>query len=86
MGNYDAMTFAEAMLIVQGYNDRIIFQYKQTRLLMFMMAKMWGDAKKSPKSPEDLWPLPGDKVTKQMDNDEIAEMFRKLKEKEKGNE
>jgi hypothetical protein len=50
---------------------------------MFMMAKMWGDPKKVPGSPEELWKLPGDAATGPTEAD-IAEMFRKLRSKEQG--
>ena len=73
------MTFGEAVLLMRGYNDRLIGQYKQTRLLMFMMAKMLGDPKKTPATPEQLWPLPGDTQAGQMSENEIAAMFEKLK-------
>ena len=78
------MTFREVSLIISGYTDRVVNQYRQTRLLMFMMAKMWGDPKKSPKTPEDLWQLPGDEVKEQMNEDEIAAIFEKLKMEQDG--
>jgi hypothetical protein len=78
------MTFREVSLIISGYADRVVNQYRQTRLLMFMMAKMWGDPKKSPKTPEDLWQLPGDEAKGQMNEDEIAAIFEKLKMEQDG--
>ena len=78
------MTFREVSLIISGYTDRVVNQYRQTRLLMFMMAKMWGDPKKSPKTPEDLWQLPGDEAKGQMNEDEIAAIFEKLKMEQDG--
>lgn len=85
VSGYEAMTFAEVMLVLKGYNNRLLNEYRQTRLLMFMMAKMWGDPKKGVKTPEELWPLPGDKeVGKQMTADEIAALFEKLKNKDNG--
>jgi hypothetical protein len=78
------MTFREVSLIISGYADRVVNQYRQTRLLMFMMAKMWGDPKKSPKTPEDLWQLPGDEAKAQMNEDEIAAIFEKLKMEQDG--
>lgn len=77
---YDGMTFSEVMLAIRGYNDRLLNDYRQTRLLMFMMAKMWGDPKKGVKSPEEMWPLPGDE-NKVMDKNEIANLFENLKRK-----
>jgi hypothetical protein len=78
------MTFREVSLVISGYADRVVNQYRQTRLLMFMMAKMWGDPKKSPKTPEDLWQLPGDEVKGQMNEDEIAAIFDKLRQENDG--
>jgi hypothetical protein len=75
---YDAMTFSEVLLTMKGYNERLLTQYRQTRLLMFMMARMWGDPKKGAKTPEELWPLPGDEVAR-MTEDDIAKMFDRLK-------
>jgi hypothetical protein len=48
---------------------------------MYMMARMWGDPNKSPRTPEDLWELPGDEKKGQMSESEIAEMFKSLKQK-----
>lgn len=79
------MTLVEVLLLIKGYNERLIGQYRQTRLLMFMMSRMWGDPKKGPKSPEELWPLPGDSETSSgMSKDEIAELFERLKNKDNG--
>jgi hypothetical protein len=78
ISGYDGLTFSEVMLILKGYNDRLLNEYRQTRLLMFMMAKMWGDPKKGVKSPEELWPLPGDE-NKAMTEDEIGDLFDRLK-------
>jgi hypothetical protein len=69
-------------LIIEGYSERLIHDYRNTRLIMYMMAKMWGDPKKSPRTPEDLWELPGDKKKGQLNADEIADIFEKLKQKD----
>jgi hypothetical protein len=79
--NYAAMTFREVMLVIQGYSDRMVHDYKNTRLIMYMMARMWGDPKKAPATPEELWKLPGDEPTGPSEDD-IAEMFRKLRSKD----
>jgi hypothetical protein len=79
--DYPSLTFREVMLIVRGYEDRMVHDYKNTRLLMYMMARMWGDPKKAPATPEDLWKLPGDEPTGPSQQD-IAEMFRKLRAKQ----
>jgi hypothetical protein len=81
VADYDAMTFSEVLLVMKGYNERLLGQYRQTRLLMFMMARMWGDPKKGVKTPEELWPLPGDEVGR-ITEDDIAKMFDKLKKKD----
>lgn len=79
------MTLVEVLLLIRGYNERLVGQYRQTRLLMFMMAKMWGDPKKGPKTPEEMWALPGDEQQKAgMDSNEIADLFERLKNKENG--
>jgi len=76
------LTFAEVLLLIEGYNNRIVHDYRNTRLIMYMMARMWGDPNKSPRTPEDLWQLPGDDVkSSQMSESEIAEMFKSLKQK-----
>ena len=69
-------------MIIEGYSERLIHDYRNTRLIMYMMAKMWGDPKKSPRTPEDLWELPGDEKKKQLNADEIADIFEKLKQKD----
>ena len=81
ISGYDSLTFSEVMLVLKGYNERLLNDYRQTRLLMFMMAKMWGDPKKGVKSPEELWPLPGDEK-KAMKAEEVAELFERLKGKD----
>jgi hypothetical protein len=68
-------------LLIEGYNNRIVHDYRNTRLIMYMMARMWGDPNKSPRTPEDLWELPGDEKKGQMSESEIAEMFKSLKQK-----
>ena len=78
ISGYDSLTFSDVMLVLKGYNDRLLNEYRQTRLLMFMMAKMWGDPKKGVKSPEELWPLPGDE-RKAMKEQDIADLFERLK-------
>lgn len=66
-----------------GYAERMLNQYRQTRLLMFTMTRLWGDTKKPVKSPEALWPLPGDDAAAGMPTkDDIAAMFDKLKKKD----
>ena len=70
------------LLIIDGYNNKVVHDYRNTRLIMYMMARMWGDPKTSPRTPEDLWELPGDDVKSgQMSSDEIADLFNKLKQK-----
>ena len=46
--------------MIKGHEARRIDDYKQTRLLMFTMVRLMGDPKSAPKTPEQLWELPGD--------------------------
>lgn len=75
------MTFRDVVLVIEGYASKMMHNYRNTRLVMFMMAKMWGDPKKSPASPEEFWKLPGDDETGPTEDD-IAQMFRNLRTKE----
>ena len=79
--DYDALTLRETMLIIEGYQERILQGYRQTRLLMFMMVRLWGDPKKAPDHPEDLWRLPGEE-DQRMSEADIAAIFAKLRAKE----
>lgn len=72
------VTPREFHLMVQGFRNRRIDQYKQNRNLMFIMAKLWSS--KPPSKPQDLWELPGD-VVEEHSEDEIAKLFEALKEK-----
>lgn len=64
-------------LMLNGFKQKKVDQYKQTRLLMFTMVKLMGDPKTSPKTPETLWPLPGDEDPK-VDEQEYREIFKRL--------
>lgn len=44
---------------------------------MFTMVRLMGDSKTAPKTPEALWPLPGDEVQKPT-NEEYREIFNRL--------
>jgi len=63
--------------MLNGYQRKKIDGYKQTRLLMFTMVKLMGDPKSSIKSPEQLWELPGDDITK-FNEEEYREIFKRL--------
>jgi len=65
-------------LMLNGFKQKKIDQYKQTRMLMFTMVKLMGDPKTSPKSPEALWSLPGDKNAN-IDEEEYREIFKRFK-------
>jgi hypothetical protein len=67
------------MQIIEGYNDRVIQSYKQTRLLMFTMARLLGDAKKVPSTVEEFWTLPGDEVSATASEDQMKAIFDNLK-------
>jgi len=46
-------------------------------MLMFTMVRLMGDPKTSPKTPEELWNLPGDEAPK-IDEEEYREIFKRL--------
>jgi hypothetical protein len=63
--------------MAEGYNEKKIDHYRQTRMLMFTMVRVWAD--KGPKTPEELWPLPGDKEKITEDETKsLLERFAKL--------
>jgi len=64
--------------MIEGYNETKIDNYRVARILMFTMVKLMGDSKNGPKSPEALWPLPGDKRDNGLDQDEIKKLFERL--------
>lgn len=64
-------------LMLNGYQDKQVDTYRQTRLLMFTMVRLMGDPKTAPKSPEALWELPGDEK-QGMSEDEMREIFKRL--------
>lgn len=67
--------------MIEGYNDSKTDTYRVARILMFTMVKLWGDSKSGPKTPEELWPLPGDEIQNNLDQDEIKKIFERLAEK-----
>lgn len=79
MSDYDSLTLREVMLVMQGYQDRMLHDYRNTRLLMFMMLRLWGDPKKLPDTPEDMWRLPGEDVNA-MTTADIDAIFAKLRQ------
>lgn len=64
--------------MLKGYEDRKIDSYKQTRLLMFTMARLMGDPKSAPKTPEQMWKLPGDEDIAEIKEEEYKEIFKRL--------
>ena len=62
----------------KGHESKRIDEYKQTRMLMFTMVRLMGDPKTAPKTPEQLWELPGDEVTTKVDEEEYREIFKRL--------
>jgi len=65
--------------MVNGHKAKKVDDYRQTRLLMFTMVRLMGDSKSAPKTPEALWPLPGDEVgAAGVTEDEMREMFKRL--------
>jgi hypothetical protein len=64
--------------MIKGYEDKKIDSYKQTRILMYTMVRLMGDPKSAPKSPEQLWQLPGDEDMSQINEEEYREIFKRL--------
>lgn len=46
---------------------------------MFTMVRLMGDPKTAPKTPEQLWELPGDDIAGNIDENEYREIFKRLK-------
>ena len=63
--------------MLNGYQDKQVDNYRQTRLLMFTMVRLMGDPKTAPKSPEALWELPGDEK-QGMSEEDMREIFKRL--------
>ena len=64
-------------LMLKGHQEKKVDDYRQTRLLMYTMVRLMGDSKTAPKTPEELWELPGDEVKKPTD-EEYREVFNRL--------
>jgi len=64
--------------MLKGYEERKIDGYKQTRLLMYTMVRLMGDPKTAPKTPQQLWELPGDVDESKIDEEEYKEIFKRL--------
>jgi hypothetical protein len=64
-------------LMIRGHQEKKLDTYRQTRMLMFTMVRLMGDSKSAPKTPEALWPLPGDEDSKPTD-EEYREVFNRL--------
>jgi hypothetical protein len=73
-------------LMIEGYNETKVDNYRVARILMFTMVKLLGDSKSGPKSPESLWPLPGDEDQNLINDEEVKQLFERLAEKEKQNQ
>jgi hypothetical protein len=77
--DFYAMSPRHLSLMLKGHQDKKVDTYKQTRLLMFTMVRLMGDPKTAPKTPEQLWELPGDEEgANVMSDDEIKEIFKRL--------
>lgn len=44
---------------------------------MFTLVSLLGDSKNRPKSPEELWPLPGDAKDAKVNDDDLREFFNR---------
>jgi hypothetical protein len=64
--------------MLNGHNTSKVDQYKLVRMLMFTMVRLMGDPKTAPKTPEQLWELPGDEVVTKIDEEEYKEIFKRL--------
>lgn len=66
-------------LMLDGYQVKKFDNYKLIRLLMFTMVRLMGDPKTAPKSPQELWELPGDENDGNvLSDDDIKELFKRL--------
>lgn len=65
--------------MIKGFEDKRVDEYKQTRLLMFTMVRLMGDPKTAPKTPEQLWQLPGDEIVTEVDEEEYRQIFKRLR-------
>jgi len=45
---------------------------------MFTMVRLMGDPKTAPKTPEQLWELPGDENTSKVNEEEYREIFKRF--------
>lgn len=63
--------------MIQGHQDKKVDTYRQTRLLMFTMVRLMGDPKTAPKTPEQMWELPGDE-SNVVSDDELRDIFKRL--------
>jgi len=64
--------------MLNGHNDAKVDQYRLVRMLMFTMVRLMGDPKTAPKTPEQLWELPGDEEVNKIDEEEYKEIFKRL--------
>jgi hypothetical protein len=66
----------EFELMVEGFKNRQLTNFRLNRNILFIMARLWSD--KAPKTPKELWDLGDEEETNE---DEIAKLFEALKEK-----
>jgi hypothetical protein len=64
--------------MIKGFDEKKIDSLKETRLLMFTMARLMGDPKSAPKTPEQLWKLPGDEDIAEINQEDYREIFKRL--------
>lgn len=64
--------------MIKGFEDKKIDTYKQTRLLMYTMVRLMGNPKSAPKTPEQLWKLPGDEDITEINKEDYREIFKRL--------
>ncbi len=79
---YYGTTVADVILALRAYNEKSTDEWRRTRLLMFTMARLWGDPKKPIHSPEDLMQLPGDELASDIDEEEALKILRRMRKAE----
>jgi hypothetical protein len=74
------MTLGEVMLAHYMYQVKEVEEWKRTRSIMYVIAKLLGDSKRIG-SIENFFPLPFDdaKSNAQLEKEEIDAIFEKLK-------
>ena len=70
------MTLEELDLLIRGYKEKQVEDYRKLRTIVYTMVKLMGDGKKIG-TPEQFWELPGDKVN-QISEDEREDLLKRF--------